>query len=128
MSGPIMKRLFANILSDDLAASRDFYIGFLGLKSLYDSDWFINLATDGEPRFELGILKRDTELLGQADRRSPQGFMLTVVVEDVETVFEAAKARNLTIVEPPRDLFYGQRRLLLRDPNGVLVDISSPSR
>lgn len=38
---------------------------------------------------------------------------------------QAAQARGVEIVEPPRDLFYGQRRVLVRDPAGTLVGVSS---
>ncbi len=34
--------------------------------------------------------------------------------------------RVLSIVAQPRNLFYGQRQLLLTDPNGALIDISTP--
>lgn len=123
----MIQRHFANILSDDLPASKEFYTGLLGMELLYDSDWFIDLATGDAPRFELGILARHSDLVPEGDRHPPQGMMLTFVVDDVERVFEAAQAQGVTIIEPPRDLFYGQRRLLLRDPNGVLVDVSTPS-
>ena len=32
----------------------------------------------------------------------------------------------MAVVAPPRDEFSGQRRLLVTDPNGYLVDVSSP--
>lgn len=51
--------------------------------------------------------------------------MLTVVVDDVDTVHARARAAGIEIVEPPTDLFYGQRRMLVTDPNGLLVDVSS---
>jgi hypothetical protein len=31
------------------------------------------------------------------------------------------------LVAPPRDLFHGRRQMLVTDPNGMLVEISSPS-
>ena len=30
-------------------------------------------------------------------------------------------------VEPPRDIPYGQRRMLIRSPDGALIDISAPA-
>jgi uncharacterized glyoxalase superfamily protein PhnB len=54
--------------------------------------------------------------------------MITIVVPDVELVYRRAIDQGLAIVEPPRDLFYGQRRLLLRDPDGTLLDVSSTCR
>ena len=51
--------------------------------------------------------------------------MLTIVVDDVDALHRQAVDRGLEVVESPRDLFYGQRRMLLVDPNGLLVDVSS---
>ncbi len=38
-----ISRVFANILSDKLPETRDFYTGLLGFQVAYDSDWFIYL-------------------------------------------------------------------------------------
>ena len=38
-------RILTNICSDDLAASRDFYVALLGFEVNYDSDWYIQLLT-----------------------------------------------------------------------------------
>ena len=59
-------------------------------------------------------------------RNLPPGVLLTIVVPDVDAVHRLVLERGLDLVEPPRDLFYGQRRMLLRDPNGVVLDVSSP--
>jgi uncharacterized glyoxalase superfamily protein PhnB len=58
-------------------------------------------------------------------RAAPTGGMLTLVVDDVDAVHARAQEAGIEIVEPPTDLFYGQRRMLVTDPNGLLVDISS---
>ena len=120
-----IRRTFHNVLVGDLAAARDFYVGFLGLVVKFSSDWFIHVAIPDAPDLELGLFRADHELVPEAWRGAPRGGMLTVVVDDVNEVFEAAKSQGVPIVEPPRDLFFGQRRMLLRDPDGTLVDISS---
>jgi hypothetical protein len=56
------------------------------------------------------------------------GVLPTFVVADVEAAHGQAVAMAAEVVEPPRDMPYGQRRLLLRDPAGVLVDVSAPIR
>ncbi|OWO81755.1 hypothetical protein B5C26_12415 [Photorhabdus luminescens] len=53
--------------------------------------------------------------------------LLTCIVEDVESYYLKAQKLGLNIVEPPRDLPYGQRRLLIKDESGALLDISSPT-
>jgi hypothetical protein len=53
--------------------------------------------------------------------------VLSFVVDDVDAVHADAERRGLSVVAPPRNLFYGQRQLLLSDPNGALIDISTPT-
>jgi len=59
-------------------------------------------------------------------QKLPQGFYVTFVVDNVDDIFKIAESEKFEIISKPTDTFYGQRRLLLKDPNGTLVDISSP--
>ncbi|WP_420875357.1 VOC family protein [Photorhabdus aegyptia] len=54
-------------------------------------------------------------------------MIITCIVEDVEPYYLKAQKLGFNIVEPPRDLPYGQRRLLIKDESGALLDISSPT-
>jgi catechol 2,3-dioxygenase-like lactoylglutathione lyase family enzyme len=121
-----IQRTYLNVLVADLAAARRFYVDFLGFKVGFSSDWFVLVAAPDNERLEVGLLRRDHEVVPEADRDTPRGGMLTIIVDDVDAMFETAQARGPEVVEPPRDLFYGQRRMLLRDPDGLLVDVSSP--
>ena len=119
-----ISRLITNICSDNLPATRDFYTQLFDLQVAFDSDWFIQL-TDPDKAFELGIIEQRNELIPTAYQHSPNGFYLTFVVDNSDEVYEIAKAKGFTVVRAPEDTFYGQRRLLLKDPSGTLVDISS---
>ena len=125
-------RAFANVLSDDLPATRDFYVALLDLEVAFDSDWFVNLNSGqpepgaGSPGCELGIWRRDHELIPADFQRPPSGTVLTFVVDDVDAVYARAQRHGLPVVAEPRNLFYGQRQLLVTDPNNALVDVSTP--
>lgn len=114
-----------NICSDNLAKSRDFYANLFDFKVDYDSDWFVHLISK-DRNLELGIIQRTNDIVPAAFRHTPQGFYVTFVVDNADDVFHIAKEANFAIVSPPEDTFYGQRRLLLKDPDGALVDVSSP--
>ena len=121
----MVQRNFLTVFSGDLTKSRDWYVDRLGYQVDFDSDWFVQLRSSVHSQVELGILKRDHEIVPAAYRAAPAGGMLTVVVDDVDAVHDKAVQRGDAIVEPPRNLFYGQRRMLLVDPDGLLVDVSS---
>ncbi|MCX2970105.1 MULTISPECIES: VOC family protein [Streptomyces] len=121
-----IKRSFANILSDRLPETRDFFSELLGLTVVYDSDWFVSLQDPDDPRHELGVWRRDHELVPEPYRTAPSGTVLTFVVDDVDAVHRAAREQGREIVAPPRDTFYGQRSMLVKDPNGQLLDVCTP--
>jgi len=121
-------RCFFNIFADDLEATRSFYVELFGFRDLFVSDWFVNLGVPEHPALELGISRRDHDIVPDAGAGLPRGAargMITLVVPDVDGVFDRARTVGYRVVEPPRDLFYGQRRLVLEDPAGTWVDVSS---
>ncbi len=120
-----IRRAFVSVFSDRLAETRDFYVSLFGWRVDFDSDWFVHLQAPDNASVELGIVRRDHEIVPPAFAASPAGVMITVVVPDVDDVHRLVLERGLDVIEAPRDLFYGQRRMLLRDPNGTLVDVSS---
>ncbi|MFD3701544.1 VOC family protein [Nocardia sp. NPDC058658] len=121
-----ISRSFVNICSDRLPATRDFYVDLLGFRIAYDSDWFVQLDDAGSGA-TIGIIARDHDLVPEHARGGFGGSYITIVVDDVEPVYARVKDLRVPVVEEPRDLFYGQRRMLVTDPNGYLVDVSSPT-
>ncbi|MEZ4240478.1 MAG: VOC family protein [Myxococcota bacterium] len=119
-------RAFPTLFVADLARARAFWCELLGWHPAWDSDWYVHLSATPEGPPELGLLRRDHELVPEERRLAPQGAMVTVVVDDVDAVFAAATDRGVQVVEPPRNLFYGQRRMLITDPDGHLIDVSTP--
>ncbi len=118
-------RLFYSIMTDDLARSRDWYVQLFGFGVEFDSDWFVHLRAPNNSALELGLIDRDHEIVPEAISGNPNGGMLTIVVDDVDKTHEQAVAARVQVLEPPTDLFYGQRRMLVTDPNGLVLDVSS---
>jgi predicted enzyme related to lactoylglutathione lyase len=123
-----MQRLFTNILTEEVAATAAFYENLLGMTPQFSSDWFVNLVAPDTPGLELGILSQTSDIVPARAQKAPAGVLLTFVVVDCDAVYERALSLNVLIVEAPRDMPYGQRRMILRDPAGTFVDISSPVR
>lgn len=126
MSGDGVTRAVFNVVADDLAATRDFYVSLFGLEVDYDTDWFVHMKAPGAAGVELGVLRRDHAVVPAGARGAAGGVLLTLVVGDVDAVVSRAEARGARVVERPRDLFYGQRRAVIEDPNGALIDVSTP--
>ena len=114
-----------NICSDNLEKSREFYTKLFDFNVDYDSEWFIHLVSK-DIKLEIGLIDRTHEIVPKDFQLCPQGFYITFVVDNADELFKIAEVENFEIVEAPKNTFYGQRRLLLKDPDGTLVDISSP--
>jgi predicted enzyme related to lactoylglutathione lyase len=124
--GAKVLRSFVSIVSERLPATRDFYVELFDWRVDYDSDWFVHLQASDNAAIELGVLRRDHEVVPDALRAVPAAsVLLTIVVPDVDAVHRVVLDRGFSLVEAPRDLFYGQRRMLIRDPSGTLIDVSS---
>jgi predicted enzyme related to lactoylglutathione lyase len=118
--------MLINICSDDLPASEAFYTQLFNFKPAFSSEWFINLIAEDQG-LELAIIAQDHQIVPERLRQNPaDGFYVTIVIEDVDQFYESAKQYKAKIIAAPEDTFYGQRRLLIQDPNGVVIDVSSP--
>ncbi|MEL7269280.1 MAG: VOC family protein [Bacteroidota bacterium] len=120
-----INRSMTNICSDNLKKSKTFYTTLFDFDIAFDSDWFVQLVSQ-ENQLELGLVDRKHEIVPEAFQQMPAGFYITFVVEDVSPIFEKAKEFSFSVIQAPHDTFYGQRRLLLKDPDGTLVDVSAP--
>lgn len=120
-----VQRLMINICSNHLNESKTFYSQLFDFNIDYDSDWFIHLISK-DKQLEIGIIDVNHDLVPEGYKTSPTGFYVTLVVESADATYELAQAKGYEIVAPPEDTFYGQRRLLLKDPDGTMVDVSSP--
>ena len=118
-------RMMAVVPTDDLAGSKAFYLSLFNLKVDYDSDWFIHLMSEGG-QIELGIIQRSNDAVPSGLGSQHGGIYLTLVVQNVDKIREIAATLDCEIILEPRDTPYGQRQLIIKDPNGVSLDISSP--
>ena len=121
-----MQRSFTNILTDEVADTAAFYEQVLGMTRQFSSDWFVNLVDPDNSSLELGILKRSHDIVPAEARQAPAGVILTFVVDDCHIVHRRAIDATAVIVEAPCEMPYGQLRMILRDPAGTFIDISSP--
>ena len=120
-----MQRAFTNILCENTEQVAQFYEEFLGMERQGDFGWFVVLTHPELSGLEFGLLDRNHETVPSELAASPQGVILTFVVNDVEDYFERAQKMGTHIIQQPTDMFYGQRRMLLKDPAGTTLDISS---
>lgn len=122
-----MQRSFVNILSADVERSARFYENLLGMHRHFASDWFVIMSHHQIPGLEYGILQRDHDIVPGDVQAAPSGVIVTFVVEDCDAVAAKAAEIGATVISPPTDMPYGQRRMLVADPDGTIIDVSAPT-
>lgn len=65
-------------------------------------------------------------MISSVGPRSPTAAFLYLYVEDVETTYQQALSAGAVSLEPPRDLPYGDRRAMVKDPCGNDWQIATP--
>lgn len=122
----MVNRLLTSIYVNDLEVSKEFYMDLLGLVPTFEADWIVQLADPNNEHVSLSLQPKSHELVPKDFKHPPQGFSITFVVEDCDKVYSQALSLNLNILQSPKNEAYGQRRFLTTDPDGALVDVSSP--
>jgi uncharacterized glyoxalase superfamily protein PhnB len=110
-----VKRIKPNILSDRFDESRAFYKDVIGLDGGGGLDWVIFFGTDRR-EVQLSVMKLDIKA-----HIHPE---VSIEVDDVDEVYERARAAGAEIVYPLTDEEWGLRRFFVRDPNGAVINVT----
>ena len=113
-----IKRVVPDITCDASEASRDFYAGVFGFDVAMDMGWIVTLVSPDVPSAQISLVSATEE----AAKPIPD---ITVEVDDVDSVHDAASRGGHEIVYPLTDEEWGVRRFFVRDPGGVVVNVMS---
>lgn len=122
---PIAQRISINLLTRNIALATEFYRSLCGLELVHDESWYVVLAMTPESSFQLGLIDWVSEFVPRAARGEAQGAYLEIVVKDVEAALAAIRHFDIEVIEEPT-VFGEQTRAVLRDPDGHLIDLSTP--
>lgn len=108
--------------------SHDFYTRLLGFETTFEADWYVSLRRPGDPGYELALLDHTHPTLPPGHRFPARGLLLNFEVEDVDAEWaRLVEGEGLSPVLGLRDEDFGQRHFIVADPNGVLVDLITPT-
>ena len=109
-----VRRIVANLATDDPPALADFYRRVLGLEPAMDYGFIVTLAGADAP-IQLSLARE-----GGGGTPVP---VLSIEVDDLDATLARATAAGATIEYGPVDEPWGVRRFFLRDPAGYLINI-----
>jgi uncharacterized glyoxalase superfamily protein PhnB len=111
------------LMSDQIAATRDFYIQHFGFQITFEADWYVSLkSADG--RYELAFVAYNHETVVTAYQKPIQGLLLNFEVENVDAEYKRLiETVGLPLQRALKTEDFGQRHFTTSDPNGVLIDV-----
>jgi catechol 2,3-dioxygenase-like lactoylglutathione lyase family enzyme len=113
--------MYPGYITEDLAATRDFFVRKLGFTQIFESEWFALLKLEGN---QIGLMK--PEQAGQAaifrQAYSGNGAWITFDMPDVDAAYTRAKAAGLDIIVDIRDEPWGERHFSIVAPGGLAID------
>jgi len=112
-----VKRIVANIETQDITAAKRFYQDILGLELVMDHGWIGTYGSSDEMNIQISFASQ-----GGSDTAVPD---MSIEVDDVEAAFESMKRAGFLIEYGIATEPWGVRRFYVRDPFGKLINILS---
>ena len=112
-----VRRIVANVETQNIAAAQSFYRDLLGLDVLMDQGWIVTCGSDAQMSVQISFMSQ-----GGSDTPVPA---LSIEVDDVDEAWARVKNAGFAVEYGPADEPWGVRRFYTRDPLGNLVNILS---
>lgn len=110
-----VRRIVANIATQDIAAAKAFYGDVLGLDLLMDHGWIATYGSAAQMTVQVSFASE-----GGSGTPVPD---ISIEVDDVDAACAAMQAAGFSIEYGPADEPWGVRRFYVRDPFNRLVNI-----
>lgn len=110
-----IRRIVPDIKSEDIDASRKFYVDVLGLEVAMDMGFIVTLVSPSNPTAQVSLMRAD-----DSSAILPQ---ISIEVADVDDVHSRVVSRGLKIVYPLTNEPWGVRRFFVVDPSGTIINV-----
>ena len=108
-------------VTEKLTESKTFYTEYFGFETIFENEWFVMLK---KGPYELAFMRprqQSQHLLFQPPYI--QGSWLGLEVDDVDEVYSQLQAVDAPILTEVKAEQWGDRHFVLKDPNGIGVDV-----
>lgn len=115
-SGSI-SRVIPGVNTDEPAATRRFYVDYLGLELVSDHDGIMMFRSPANP---------GAQVIASTRMANPDGFDLVVgSLDRLDQIHRAAQSRSIVLHAPNDFPDHGIRCFMLLDPNGIGVNVAA---
>lgn len=113
-------RIVANIAAEAPSEVQTFYADLFGLECLMDLGWIITLGSEKRATAQVSLMSD-----GGSGTPVPD---LSIEVDDVDRVYDRARAMGCDITYALTDEAWGVRRFFVADPTGKVLNVLSHKR
>jgi len=113
----MVKRIVANIKTDDLSKANQFYQDILELNVLMDHGWIKTLGNDEEAKIQISFAEQRGNNTEVPD--------LSIEVDNVDEIYDKMKNAGFEITYELTNEEWGVRRFFVKDPFQKLINILS---
>ena len=118
-----MKSLFPDVCTEDVKASVESYTALFGFRTVFQIEWYAQLADPENPALQIAFVKRGHDSVPDGHGVAPRGVLVTLEVDDVDAVHARALELGLAIPYALKSEVWGQRHFMALDPNKLLVNV-----
>lgn len=111
----MVKRIVANIKTNDLSKANHFYQDILELDILMDHSWIKTLGNDEDAKVQISFAEQ-----GGNNTEVPY---LSIEVDNVDEIYNTMKDAGFEIIYNLTNEEWGVRRFFVKDPFGHTVNI-----
>ena len=110
------KRMDITVSTNKLQQSKEFYMKYLGFQLVFESDWYIELLSEGSTTMGVSFVLPEFEA---GEKFTGRGMILSLEVDDVDAEYTKMKAAGMMIFENIKEKPWGERSFVVNDPNGI---------
>lgn len=116
-------KFWSGVVTEKIQESKAFYTSLFDCEVVFESDWFVLLqAGETELGFMLPNLEEQAPIFREAT--NGKGLWIVIDVEDVDAEYERIQSLGVAVIEVDiKDEPWGDRHFVLKDPNGIGVDV-----
>lgn len=108
-------RITTNLAVADIGSAKEFYTGFLGLRTEEFNLGWVARYTDTETGAHVQLVT--------GDATAPDDAAMTVHTDDVDAAYLEAQAHGYEVTHPLTTESWGVRRFHVRAPDGTVVNV-----
>ncbi|WP_434355582.1 VOC family protein [Parasalinivibrio latis] len=120
-----VQSMFPVMVTPQLDAVKEFYETHFGFTTaFYEKEFYLHLVSSNGA-VQLGFLMpgHPTQPDFLHPQMNPDGYVISLEVQDAEKAYDVAKSESLTISQPLKEEVWGQYHFMVTDPSGIQVDI-----